>query len=489
MVFLGVRRLAGIPADSVATPERVEKVVSQPSGRLAVPSERRAGRAQSAALTPLLPTVKVLGGQYDVARNQTGSQTENKTGSTMPEYLPPDSYVEETPVQPNAIVGVPTSITAFVGPTRSGPIHGPPPLLTSLSDFERTYGDGTPLTFGDAGATTNFLWHAARAFFEEGGRRLYVARAFKASTGGGATDGDRPGAAEYAGASEPGLATASALQALEAIDEISIVAAPGSTFALGGAYATEATAITALLVAHAERMRYRIAVLDSGDDQSIAQVRAHRATVDSTHAALYYPWVRIHDPVTNTELHLPPSGFVAGIYARNDIQRGVWKAPANEVVRLATGFERTVTKAQQDVLNPEGINCFRSFAGRGHRLWGARTVSSDPEWKYVDVRRYFAYLENSIDRGTRWAVFEPNGEPLWATVRRAIEDFLFNEWKSGALLGAKREEAYFVKCDRTTMTQDDIDNGRLVCLVGVAPVKPAEFVIFRIGQWTADHEP
>ena len=139
-------------------------------------------------------------------------------------------------------------------------------------------------------------------------------------------------------------------------------------------------------------------------------------------------------------------------------------------------------------LNPEGINAFRFFEGRGFRLWGARTVSSDPEWKYVNLRRYFAYLERSIDKGTQWAVFEPNGEQLWANVRRTIEEFLLNEWQSGALLGDKPEKSYFVRCDRSTMTQNDLDNGRLICLIGVAPLRPAEFVIFRIGQWTADRK-
>jgi len=235
-------------------------------------------------------------------------------------------------------------------------------------------------------------------------------------------------------------------------------------------------------------MRYRIAVLDSGDALSISAVRELRARFDSTYGAFYYPWVRIIDPITRQEINLPPSGFVAGIYARNDINRAVWKAPANEVVNLALGFEKTINKAQQDVLNPEGINCFRFFEGRGMLLWGARTISSDPEWKYVNLRRYFAYLERSIDRGTQWAVFEPNGEALWANVRRTIEDFLLNEWMMGALLGDKPEKAYFVKCDRTTMTQNDLDNGRLVCLIGVAPLRPAEFVIFRIGQWTGDRK-
>jgi phage tail sheath protein FI len=155
-------------------------------------------------------------------------------------------------------------------------------------------------------------------------------------------------------------------------------------------------------------------------------------------------------------------------------------------VRLALGFEFLLNTAQQEALNPLGINCLRYFEGRGFRVWGARTASSDPEWKYLNVRRYFAFLERSIEKGTQWAVFEPNGPVLWANVRRTIEDFLFNEWKQNHLFGAKPDEAYFVRCDRSTMTQNDIDNGRLVCQIGVAPLRPAEFVIFRIGQKTAD---
>jgi hypothetical protein len=187
-------------------------------------------------------------------------------------------------------------------------------------------------------------------------------------------------------------------------------------------------------------------------------------------------------------LLLPPSGFVTGIYARSDIARGVFKAPANEVVRGLTKFEININKPRQDVLNPEGINALRFFEGRGNRVWGARTISSDPEWKYVNVRRLFIYLEHSIDKGTQWAVFEPNNERLWANIRSTIEDFLLVQWKQGALMGAKPEQAYFVRCDRTTMTQNDLDNGRLICLIGVAPTYPAEFVIFRIGQWTADSQ-
>ena len=304
----------------------------------------------------------------------------------------------------------------------------------------------------------------------------------------GGNDGMRPEADQYEGTANDTERFKTGLKSFEDIEDVSIIAAPGSTFGYENGYRNNGAAITNLLISHAERMRYRIAVLDSGDNQTVADVRAMRARVDSKYAALYYPWVRVLDPVTRQEIVLPPSGFVSGIYARNDIQRAVFKAPANEVVNSALGFEQLLNKAQQEVLNPEGINCFRFFEGRGFRLWGARTISSDPEWKYVNLRRYFAYLERSIDKGTQWAVFEPNGEALWANVRTTVQDFLFNEFQMGALLGDKPEKAYFVRCDRSTMTQNDLDNGRLVCLVGVAPLRPAEFVIFRIGQWTGDRK-
>jgi uncharacterized protein len=302
-------------------------------------------------------------------------------------------------------------------------------------------------------------------------------------TGGG--DGKRPNTAAYQG-DESSTGEKSGLLAFEDLEDISIVAAPGASRGGLNGFATESESIVQLLISHAERMWYRIAVLDSPDAALVSDVRSYRAQFDSKHAAFYYPWIKIADPITETEITTPPSGFVAGIYARNDIERGVHKAPANEVVRLAIDFELPINKGQQDVLNPEGVNCLRYFEGRGYRLWGARTISSDPEWKYVNLRRYFAFIERSIEKGTQWAVFEPNGPALWGNVRRTIEDFLFNEFKSGHLLGDTVEEAFFVKCDRTTMTQNDLDNGRLICLVGIAPLRPAEFVIFRIGQKTLD---
>jgi uncharacterized protein len=652
----------------------------------------------------------------------------------MPEYLAPGVYVEETSFRAKSIEGVSTTTTGFIGPTRYGPIDIEPDIITSLVEFERTYGGKERLQFvneddDSVDEVDNYMWHAARAFFEEGGKRLYVSRVYTvreaspnsdgcsgamlgdsppglrvrarfpgragdarviftfgvgqnvlidvnptdpgpnpgvrglrhrdvvmiadrtspdtapetvrgfyvalrseetgdwsfsrsgfledsppgtvlaldsldpgetavrvvtvsvsidpfvsiafpyseldlpldpehrrsdtpdslfdafadhkrdpdvlnpkvisnlarartvpivienldgftdgvavlraffavnaelegnlgtlgSSTASrshtmtltGGNDGMRPQAAAYSGGVDPNdLKTG--LAQFEDLEDISIVAAPGSTFRYEtDQYRPHAQTIMRELINHAQKMRYRIAVLDSGDNQTIGQVRAMRAQLDSTYAALYYPWVRVLDPLSQREIHMPPSGFVSGIYARNDINRAVYKAPANEVVNLALGFERFLNKSQQEVLNPEGVNCFRFFEGRGMRLWGARTISSDPEWKYVNLRRYFAYLERSIDKGTQWAVFEPNGPQLWANVRRTIEDFLLNEWQNGALLGDKPDKAYFVKCDRSTMSQNDLDNGRLICLIGVAPLRPAEFVIFRIGQWTADRK-
>jgi phage tail sheath protein FI len=280
-----------------------------------------------------------------------------------------------------------------------------------------------------------------------------------------------------------------ALKTLESIEDISIIAAPGHSALQEITY----KAVQDALISHAERMKYRIAVLDTPARQSINGARDARSRIDSTYAALYYPWVMVANPLARPgnemiprEIALPPCGFVTGVYARTDINRGVWKPPANEVVRGALRFEREINHGQQEVLNPEGVNCLRFFYGRGNRVWGARTASSDPEWKYVNVRRYFIYLERSIDRSTQWAVFEPNGPRLWSNITDTVTAFLYSEWRNGALLGTTPEEAFFVTCDRSVMTQADIDNGRMICEIGVAAIKPAEFVIFRIGQKTAD---
>ena len=262
-------------------------------------------------------------------------------------------------------------------------------------------------------------------------------------------------------------------------DIVSIIAVPGVTDAN----------VQLSLTAHCESLGSRFAVLDLPmDSKKIDDVMAHRNIFDSSYAALYHPWIEIFDPLDKKNTAIPPSGSVMGIYARSDNSRGVHKAPANEIIRACVGLDCMYNKGEQDILNPKGVNLIRSFPGQGIRVWGARTLSSNSLWKYVNVRRLFIYLEESIKANTNWVVFEPNDELLWVRVKRTIDVFLNTVWRSGALAGGSPAEAFFVNVGRETMTQDDIDNGRLICVIGIAPVKPAEFVIFRITQKTSSDE-
>jgi phage tail sheath protein FI len=291
------------------------------------------------------------------------------------------------------------------------------------------------------------------------------------------TDGASPQPVDYSGADAPNYG----LAALESIDAVSIVICPAAA-----ADPVNHQAVVAAMIAHCTKMLYRVAVIDSPKGAAIGDVQTFRSLFSDTRTALYYPWVSAASlgPTGGTIL-LPPSSFVAGLYAYTDITRGVHKAPANVVVQDALGLELSINTAQQEVLNPIGINCLRQFTWGGFRVWGARTLSSDPQWQYVNVRRYFLYLEHSLQSSTSWVVFEPNGQALWSAVATTVSDFLYNEWREGHLFGATPAQAFFVRCDTTTMTQADLDNGRLICVIGVAPLEPAEFVIFRIGQYTA----
>jgi phage tail sheath protein FI len=278
-----------------------------------------------------------------------------------------------------------------------------------------------------------------------------------------------------------------ALALFTALEDVAIVAAPGSSVL------DASQDIINSLITHVSQQRaYRVAILETPPDQLASDNENVRAQIDTSYAALYVPWVIVPNPLARSgssipaEIAVPPSGYMAGIYARNDVKHGASKAPANEVVLGASRFERNITFNEQQLLNPLGINCLRYFPNRGYLVWGARTTSSDSEFMYVNVRRYLIYLEHSIDNSTQWAVFENNGPALWSRVKEAIDSFLYNEWKQGNLLGDSAAQAYFVRCDRTTMTQNDLDNGRMICLIGVALLKPAEFVIFRIGQKTSD---
>jgi hypothetical protein len=277
---------------------------------------------------------------------------------------------------------------------------------------------------------------------------------------------------------------------LEAVDDVTMVAVPDlmAAYQAGTLDLEGVKAVQLQMIAHCELMGDRMAILDTPpglNAQQITEWRTDVAGYDSKFAALYWPWIKVFDPPSGTDTFIPPSGHMAGVWGRNDDTRGVHKAPANEVVRGVIDLEVSITKGEHDQLNPAGINCIRSFPGRGIRVWGARTLSSDPEWRYINVRRLFNYLEKSIERGTQWVVFEPNDMDLWGRIRRTITAFLSRAWRDGALFGATPSEAFFVKCDTETNPPDVIDAGQVVCLVGICPVKPAEFVVFKLSQFSA----
>jgi hypothetical protein len=280
----------------------------------------------------------------------------------------------------------------------------------------------------------------------------------------------------------------------EVAEEVTMVCVPDvmALYQAGHLTMEGVKAVQLAMIAHCENLKDRFAILDCPPGLSPQQIndwRMNEAGYDTKYGALYYPWIRVANPAGNGEsILIPPSGYMAGIYARSDNERGVHKAPANEVVRGAIGVEKQITKSEQDLLNPNGINCIRSFPGRGIRVWGARTLSSDASWRYINVRRLFNFVEESIKNGTQWVVFEPNDQFLWTRIRRDITAFLTVVWSSGALFGATPAEAFYVKCDEENNPQATRDLGQVIIDIGIAPVKPAEFVIFRISQWAPGAE-
>jgi len=302
---------------------------------------------------------------------------------------------------------------------------------------------------------------------------------------GGANAAARLSADDYVG----DAADRTGFAGLEAIDEVTMLAVPDlmAAYQKGMVDLDGVQAVQLAMIAHCELMGDRVAILDPPPGLNAQQVhewRVEKVGYDSKYATLYWPWIKVFDPGNGQNILVPPSGYVAGIWGRNDDTRGVHKAPANETVRGALGLETQITKGEHDLLNPVGINCIRAFPGRGIRVWGARTLSSDPAWRYVNIRRLFNYLEESILGGTQWAVFEPNDRALWARLRRSIQAFLVTEWRKGALFGLTPDEAFYVKCDDETNPAEAIDLGQVVCEIGVAPVKPAEFVVFRLSQYS-----
>lgn len=279
------------------------------------------------------------------------------------------------------------------------------------------------------------------------------------------------------------------LGGLEALDDVRLVLCPDAMAGYDGSEAAKERVkmIQTAMITHCERMRYRFAVLDTPPGLNAQQAKEWRNYVnfDTSYAALYYPWIKIADlsGSGSTAKYVPPSGHVVGIYNREDAERGVHKAPANAIVLGAIDLELKLSKGEQDVLNPIGVNCIRSFPGRGIRVWGARTLSSNGAWRYINVRRLFILVEASMEIGLSWVVFEPNDQTLWAKVTRDVTSFLKVVWRSGALFGTTPEAAFYVKCDEELNPTEIRDLGQLIIEVGLAPVKPAEFVIFRISQW------
>jgi phage tail sheath protein FI len=407
----------------------------------------------------------------------------------MPNYFSPGIYVEEVPAGARPIGAVGTSTPGFIGvaPDARSRLNEPV-ALNSWSDFLRVFATGD-------NPTATHLARAVFGFFTNGGTRCFVVNVGEGGQIAGA--GKRRGG----------------VQVLETVDEVAIVAAPG--FSDPGSYEA--------LLGHCELMRDRVAILDPPEDVDdiTALTRVGLESGDkpkpqggkppegggkppedaaphaeeslrprqSDYGTLYFPWLRVRDPFSGEVVSTPPSGYLAGIWARTDALRGVHKAPANEPVRGAVDLTYLVTRSEQDVLNPKGVNCIRYFSGEGIRVWGARTLAAEAsEWRYINVRRLFNTLEKSIAEGTRWMVFEPNDPTLWRSIRRDIGAFLTRVWRDGALLGRTPEEAFFVKCDEETNPSDVRDAGMVVAFVGVAVVKPAEFVVFKLSQWAGGTE-
>lgn len=403
----------------------------------------------------------------------------------MPQYKTPGVYIEEVSGGSKPLEAASTNIAGFLGIAEKGPINEPT-LVTNWAMYQKLFGG---LHKG------GWLAHSVFLFFQNGGTKCFInnlaapeEEKVKVEAKQGEGKADAKAEVKVQGKEElkisnpanmtkliigqdggPGKRTG--LFAFDPILDISIVCAPG---------VTEPAAQDAIL-SHCEKHRFRCAVLDAPEnlEKGIDTIPMPR---DSMMAGYYFPWVKMYDPVHETDIFVPPSGGVSGVWARVDGTRGVHKAPANEILRGVTGLKYGLTDAEQELLNPKGVNCIREFPGRGIRVWGARTFSSDPEWRYLNVRRLFCMVEQSIQAGTNWVVFEPNTRALWKNIVRNITAFCLRMWREGALFGDSPEEAFFVRCDDELNPPESIDAGYVVCEVGLAPAKPAEFVVFRVSQ-------
>ena len=378
---------------------------------------------------------------------------------------------------PEWIEGVKTTVAAFVGFAAGGPVARPIRVL-SWRQFAKIYSDPHEPDQGALNAPT-YMAKAVNGFFQNGGSTCWVVRV------GHEAEGTKSSKSDRVAALHEGIA------GLSAIDEVTIVCVPDVVELADEREDTSLRDVQRSLIAHCEEAGNRMAILDSPpalQPEEILDWRTNVAGYDSSFVALYWPWIEVVDTLSNPPIAVPPSGHVAGVWAQTDNDRGVHKAPANESLLAVTGLVSEIGDDEQAALNSAGINCIRSFPGRGIRVWGARTLSSDPEWRYLNVRRLFNFISESILEGTRWVAFEPNDEELWAKLRCSVSGFLAQRWREGALFGASPEEAFYVKCDAETNPADSLETGKVVVEVGIAPMKAAEFTVFRISQFTADAE-
>jgi phage tail sheath protein FI len=403
----------------------------------------------------------------------------------MPTYQTPGVYVEEVEGGSKPIEAGSTNIAGFLGIAEKGPVNEAI-LVTNWTQYTKIFG-------GMHGG--GWLAHGVYQFFQNGGTKCFINNLAPSAAAGEGENGEEKAEAQEGAAKVParienppdiakliigkdeGAGKKTGLCLFDTIAEIALVAAPG---------VVDPAAQDAIL-SHCEKNRFRFAVLDSPEEleKGIDTMPVPR---DSIMGAYYFPWISMYDTQQDAKVFAPPSGGICGVYSRVDSVRGVHKAPANEIFRTALGLKYTLTDAEQELLNPRGINCIREFPGRGIRVWGARTISSNPEWRYINVRRLFCMVEQAIQNGTNWVVFEPNTRDLWKKITRNLTSFLLNIWKSGALFGDTPEEAFYVRCDDELNPPESIDAGYVVVEIGLAPAKPAEFVVFRVSQKTLENE-
>jgi phage tail sheath protein FI len=413
----------------------------------------------------------------------------------LPNYQTPGVYVEEIESGSKPIEAGATNIVGFLGVAEKGPVNEAV-LVTNWTQYTKIFGGLH---------TGGWMAHGVYQFFQNGGTKAYInnlkeippksGNEVSPKAGKGKTDQEKTEQEKAEQVEKPvkienpndvakliigtdgGVGKKTGLYLFDTIPDIGLVAAPG---------VTDPAAQDAILT-HCEKNRFRFAVLDSPEEleKGIDTMPMPR---DSMMGGYYFPWVEMYDPVADKNVFAPPSGGVCGIYSRVDSTRGVHKAPANEIFRTALGLKYKLTDAEQELLNPKGINCIRDFPGRGIRIWGARTISSNPEWRYINVRRLFCMVEQAIQNGTNWVVFEPNTRDLWKKIMRNITSFLLNVWRSGALFGDSPEEAFYVRCDDELNPPESIDAGYVIVELGLAPAKPAEFVVFRVSQKTLGEE-